>query len=762
MSTKDFVHLHVHSNHSLLDGVASTTKLLDRSKELGMRAIAITDHGTMGGHIEAQLEADRIGDIKVIFGIEAYVVDDHKEHSKEQRGANHILLLCTNGVGYANLITLNNIAWTDGFYYSPRIDIGLLSDYSDGLICLTACAKGIISGPAIGGNFEHSEKKLKRLKKIFKDRLFLEIQPINIDSEDFPGENLQEIVNKHLISLSNKHKISLVLTNDTHFIHKGDDAVQTALVRLQRADFVYAAPDNWLKTRKEMFRAWKKYCPSIDNKYFTRAANNTLKIADMCNYKIPADGFMNIPVFDYKNHPDYDGQEDKNNFFTDMLLDRLKEKGLYKKKKYIKRLDHECETIIKLGVVDYFLIVQDLFRYAKSKNILCHTRGSVNGSLVAFLLEFGVVDPIKHDILFERFLSPARLLTGKNDIDIDCDFEAEARPLIISYLKEKYGDDRICNVGTYSRLQLKAAIKDMARIRFEETEEEDFEFQKINSMTRTMYTSDFETELESNKEFNEFYENYKEWSDKFVLSIVGNPKSFSIHAAGLAILPSNVNEWLPIRTQVDGKTKERIKATAFENSHTGREDLFARGIMCLDVLGVKTLSIIANTIRDINDNHDLNLKFEDIPIDDEKTYKAFIKGETLGVFQLSAPKITSIIKKMKPDCFEDIIALISLDRPGPMMANAHGHYTDRKHDDEEITYEHPSLEPILKGSYGVAIYSEHLMKIATEFAGMSAVDGENLRKIVKAKDPVVFNAFKNRFIESAVKKWGIGRNKNVK
>jgi len=1154
----NFVHLHVHTNHSLLDGVASSTKLINRAKELGMEAIAITDHGNMAAHLEAQLEADKIGGIKVIFGMEAYVVDDHTNHSREQRGANHIILLAKDEVGYTNLVKLNNAAWRDGFYYTPRLDYNLLSSNSDGLIVLSACAKGILSSPALVGDFKTARERAKQLINIFgRENFYIEVQAIYFENEDLVGKNIQELVNGFLLKLAKEMKLKTVLTNDVHFLKKGDDVLQTRLVRIQRESFVYAAPDNWMKTRKEMWSAWKKYCPSLTLKQFKEAANNTLEIADKCNYKIPAEGKFNIPEFDFKSHPDYCNEPTKEEFFRLMLAERLVKKGFHKKKIYKDRLTYELDIITKLGVVDYFLIVEDLFRYVKSKNALCHTRGSVNGSLVAYLLGFGIVDPIKHRILFERFLSPARLLTGRSDIDIDCDFTAEWRGKAIEYLKNKYGRNRVCNVGTYSRMQLKAAIKDMARVEFDETKNEEFAYQNINKITLKIRSGDIE-EIGEDEQLLEWYNDNKDWLEKFVLPAVGNPKSFclhpdtliqmadgsvkkisdilvgdkviststaslevdvvtdichsntdlfkielcdkrvifasrdhkfpvndlgiikkvsdiktsdflikprnigffgdlslkkeyiillayliadgeinsnffkftkridikifnealnicnsldsffvntrykdrivcflkkkfkisnadydfafrkdvnfskfrklkrkreyiysktldylinvfgyrfekyriydgfsrllfnsgligkkscekfipdfiqklkeeelalfinrlwscdgtvyfnknsginnrvryevaytstskilidqltlmlqkfgihtkfsmsdektykiviinsslktfinkigvfgnkyekllkindyvnastnpnnmvlldklvlvkiksiekiftnfsaidisvknnrnfiangfvsmnSIHAAGIVILKSDVDEWLPIRTQIDRKTNERIMATAWENSHTGREDLFARGIMCLDCLGVKTLSIIQKTIKDINKKYKKKIKFEDIPIDDKKTYKAFSEAETLGVFQLSAPKITAIIKEMKPDRFDDIIALGSLDRPGPLLAKAHVSYTNRKHGEEDIDYMHPSLEPVLNDSYGVPIYSEHLMLAATEFAGMDIVDGERLRQVVKAKDPAIFNSFKERFIKSAIKKHGKG------
>lgn len=759
MKMTDFVHLHVHTYYSMLDGVASPRSLLERAKELDMKALAITDHGSMGAHLETQLEADQVGGVKPIFGSEMYLVDDHTFKGKEQRSANHIVLLAKNSEGYANLIKLNNIAWRDGFYYEPRIDFGLLEKYGSGLICLTACGKGLISGPALAGDMDSLRSRIKKLKKIFGKDFYLELQFIYIeeDTEDGPN-NLQAELNYILYCIAKTYNISVAVTNDVHFLRKGDDILQTRLVKIQRETFDYAAPDNWLKTKTEILKAWKKYCPNVPEKFVLQGLENTGKIADQCNHRIPAEGKFNIPKFDIKNHLNY-REYHKDNlelFFMDLLLDKLEEKGLDNSKKYIKRLQYEYEIIRKLGVIDYFLIVEDLFAYARSRSVLCHTRGSVNGSLVAWLLNFGVVDPIRHNILFERFLSPARLLTGRSDIDIDCDFEAEFRDEAIAYLKKKYGENRVCQVGSYNRMQLRAGIKDMGRIENEASGNPEFAFQALNKVTRQMQTSSLERELNNNV-FKEWYDRNKDWLETYVLPIVGNPRAFAGHPAGVVITPSDIDAWLPIRTQTDKRAKgsdKRIAATAWENSHTGREDLFARGIMCLDCLGVKTLSVISSCIRTINSSHKKSISFKEIPIDDSRTMEAFSKGETIGVFQLSAPHITKIIKEMRPDCFDDIIALGALDRPGPLQANAHIHYTNRKHGEEPEDYIHESLKKVLADTHGVPIYSEHMMLMATEFGGLDIADAERMRQVVKAKDPKIFLSFKKKFLKAAEDRWG--------
>ena len=749
------IHLHLHTYHSLLDGVPSPTAYLERAKELGMEAIAFTDHGSMGTHLEAQLEADRIGGVKVIFGLELYFVQDHTVHLKEQRTADHVTLLAKNETGYKNLIKLNNIAWRDGFYYSPRIDMKLLRKHSYGLVCLSGCLKGIVSSPVLRGDSERSKRRLLILKNIFLDDFYLEIMPIRVEELNDSGKaiNLQALVNDHLIKLCHKHKIQPVVTNDVHFIREGDDKLQTRLVNIMREDFTYAAPDNWLKTEKEMYAAWAKHCTKISPFWLYTGIKNTKIIADKCNYQIPATGEFNMPPFDFKSHPEFKGERTKEEFFKRYLVDKLIDLGFGEDKEYARRLSKEYLVISRLGVIEYFLIVEDLFKFAKSQGVLCHTRGSVNGSLVAFLLGLGVVDPILHGILFERFLSPARLLTGRSDIDIDCDFEAEFRGEAIAYLRRKYGESSVCQVGSYNRLQLRAGIKDMARIEHETSGDDTFSYQQINKITRLMVTSDIERELK-NDVFKQWYDKHEDWVKKWVLPIVGNPRAMSIHPAGVVVLPSGIDSWLPIRTQLDKKTNTRVTTTAWENSHTGREDLFARGIMCLDCLGVKTLSIISKTISDIKLVYNTNYSLSNIPLDDKKVYEMFKNGETLGVFQLSAPKITAIIKEMKPDKFEDIIALGALDRPGPLQAKAHVHYIDRKQGNEDVDYMHESLEKVLGDSYGVPIFSEHMMLMATEFAGMDMVQAEKMRQVVKSKEPKVFKAFRTEFVRSAIKKHG--------
>jgi len=778
----EVAHLHVHTDSSLLDGVIKPKDLLLAAAKKGIPAVAFTDHGNCGSHLEAQIEGETIENCpKIIFGSEMYFVDDVDVRDKSQK-RRHIILLAKNQQGYNNLVALNNTAWRDHFYYTPRIDFPILKKHREGLICTSACCKGIITNNMCTDDakitkemYQESKDRAKRFKKLFGDDFYLEIQLIDIDKE---GKNLQTAINKKILKIAKALNIPFIITNDIHYMGKHDHILHQKVLQLSRDGFVFETEDLWLKTRKALNKARKKYFPEMSATDFDRAIENTHEIANKCDHKIKV-GDQHIPVFDFTSHPEYKGEKDKKEFFTNLVFKahkRYRRSGKVPKKSvYEDRIGKELHAIFAMDAVDYFLIVEDLCNHLRRKNKLVMIRGSANGSLICYLLGFGHIDPIKHNILFERFISPARVKSGLFDVDIDIDMESEERTEAVAYLKEKYGEEKICNVGSYGRLMWRACIKDMARVeamelkkeletansterRVLESKLEQFSFTEMNKITRLLEPGSkqeggdisVEESIEKYPDLAKWWSKNEEWIEKFVEPIVGIRKSASIHPASVLILPSHIDEWLPVRSQADPKNKsERILCSQWECSHTGREDLRAYGTMALDILGVKTLSIIAKTFRDVEKNHGVKWDMSTLPMDDKKTIEGFKKGETLEVFQLSAPTITQIVKDIKPDCFADVVNLMAIDRPGALANKAHITYAKRKSGSESIKYYHKSVKPVLADTLGIPLFSEHIMLISMAFAGFKPVEAEKLRQLMKSKDRKIFAQYEEKFIEGA-------------
>jgi len=780
---KAFAHLHCHTSASLLDGVISPERLLEAARDKGISAIALTDHGNMASHLPAEIESKNIENCpKVIYGSELYVVPDRIEkEGKDDRL--HLVLLAKNEEGYRNLMKINNEAWRC-FYYRPRIDFDFISKHHKGLVALSACAKGIVAGKIAQQDFRCAIDTATRYQDLFGHDFYLEIQLINVD---VGGENLQTRVNRGLITLSDRMDIPLVITNDVHYINEEDWILHEKMLHLStgNVDWHFETKDIWLKTWDELNEAREEYFPDITYNQFKKAMTRTLEVAAKCDHHIKT-GDAHIPRFDYTTHPEYKGHKTKEDFFIHICVDALREfvraNPSVSIPLYEDRLKKEVNDIIQMGAIDYFLIVEDLVRFIRGQGKLIMIRGSANGSLVCYLLKFGHIDPVKHHILFERFISPARVEIGMFDVDIDIDMEREMRPKAVQYLKEKYGESLICNVGSYGRLMWKAAIKDMGRVegleikhKLEKTthpterkelEErlDQFSFKKINELTAMMERASqqeggdisLEETIKNQPAFKEWYDANKEWVEKYVRPIVGLPKSPSIHPASVVILPGHMDEWLPIRSQASPQDKtKRVLCTQWEGSHTGREDLRTYGVMALDILGVKTLNVVADTIRMIERTRGIKIGIEDIPFDDPKTIEGFVAGETLGVFQLNAPGITRIVRNVKPDCFSDVVNLCAIDRPGPLSMGAQVSYAKRKHGHEPIEKLHKTIDPVMEDALGMPIFNDHIMMIAMYFAGFTPVEAEELRKVSKAKKGKESIApFKEKFISQAVELHG--------
>ena len=767
-----FVHLHIHTDHSLLDGVTKTSDYLKRTKELGMHAMAVTDHGNVSAHMELNLVSKTL-EIKPIFGVETYIVKDATIHDGDNRSNNHIVLLAKDEDGYKNILALQKLSWSqENFYYRPRIDYKMLTKHRNGLVVLTACLKGLMGKDLVYGSEKDAYHKAKWLKKLFGNDLYLEIQLHNIRDEN--SVDIQKDYNLKLIKMAKEIDIKLVITNDVHYVNKGMHEVQAKVIRMKiDSDLSEAYCDSiWLKSYEEIQDTWKNKCKYIPKNSFNEAINSTVEIADKCNYEIPTGG-LRIPKIEIKDFPYYKKGQSEEEYLRYRVRIGLKgkTKELFGDKKvYLDRIEREIDAFTKMEVISYILIFDDLIRHLKGRDCLCSLRGSANGSVVLWLIGMSIVDPIKFNILFERFISPARIEARMADIDIDLDISHTFRDEAIKYVKNKYGDDHICSVGSFGRTQLKAAVKNMARVeafdikkkienvktdkerKILEEKLEPFQYQEINKITKIM--PDKEEDLEKSQ-VSEWFANNKKWFDKYVKPIIGNAYAESLHPAGIIVSPEPYHHWLPVRTNKLSADKggERVFCTQWENSHTYEEYLNEVGATVLDILGVKNLTIINESIDLIKERHDKEISLELIPLDDKAVYKSLSKGENLGVFQLNDVKMKHFLRLMKPDNIEDIIFAISADRPGPLASGAFDHYIDRKHGREKITYKHPSMEAVVKDSLGVLVYSEHVMRCASEFAGMDAIKSEQMRKVIKSKNQKDFFAFKEEFIESAVKKW---------
>jgi len=600
---KSFPALHVHTYFSLLDGVPSPSKYFEKCQNLGMKKIAFTDHGSLGCLAEATIESENF-DVEPIMGIEGYMIlsvnDLNKKRKNKATGAEikaanvpyHIILLAKNETGYKNLIKLNNYAWTEGFYYRSNFDYKKLFENKEGLICSSACQAGILSKHILNGNSSVAEKIARRMKREFGKDFYIELQLLDME--------IQDKLNKKLIQLGNKLDIPFVLTNDVHFVNKGENEIQKILMEIaSKGEFSYDAPENYLKSMKE----WEKIRnerKSIPKKIFAQAIDNCFKISESCDYKVPL-GNLYFPSYNHKEHFLYEKFpiEDKNEFFKKSILHRAKKilKSKFSEDVYRKRLAYEYRTLVALGAVDYFLICDDLLNYVRSEGAFSLIRGSANGSLIAFVCGFGLIDPIKHGIMFERFISKYRSL---NDVDIDIDVRSEFRSKAVNYLKKKYGEDRVVSVGTYNRMQLKGAVKDVTRIlkdrlkkeainaSAEEKEEifdkqRDFEYSVINKVTSVMDGDlTIEKARKSYKVFDEWCNANSEVVEKLITPCVGTIRNVSIHPAGVVLTPNSVDELLPIRTQANPSNKSsRVISTIWENSHTSREDLNEIGVMVL-------------------------------------------------------------------------------------------------------------------------------------------------------------------------------------
>ena len=700
-----FVHLHNHTQYSLLDGACRIDRMIAKSKELGMNAVAMTDHGNMFGTIEFYNKANSAG-IKPIIGTEAYVINGqlNTEESKHSRRF-HLVLLAMNLVGYKNLIKLSSHSFTDGYYYKPRMTKDELAKYSEGIIALSACIQGEIPRNLLNDDYEGAVKALNEYKEIFPDRFYIELQDHGLEPE-------REVMPK-LIELAKQTNTPMVVTNDCHYLNKEDATAHDVLLCIQTGKkyddpdrMKYETHDLYFKSESEM----RQLFPQVPEAY-----ENTQIIADSIKLKLNYDNFL-FPKIDvpeqYKDMADY---------MRGLCFEGAKRKYGEITLEIEERINFELDIINTMGYDGYFLVVKDFIDKAREMDIpVGPGRGSAAGSIVAYTLDITQLDPLKYGLLFERFLDLKRV--GMPDIDID--FCAQGRSKVIDYVVEKYGRESVTQIITFGKLGAKSIIKDVARV-MDVTPQDAAKMTKLIPSTPKMTlekavkeSDDFRLMMESN-------DNYKNIL-KVSKVLEGLIRQTGIHAAGVVIGPDDLSNYVPLAISSQ-KNGENAVLVQYEGKWL--DDL---KLLKMDFLGLKTLTIIKKAIQYIKESQNIDIDIENVDITDKETFKLLSKGLTDGVFQFESPGMKKYLSKLKPNKFEDLIAMVALYRPGPMQFI--DTYINRKHGREEIVYDHELTKSSLEETYGVTVYQEQVMQISKVMGKFSSADAGVLRKAISKKN----------------------------
>lgn len=708
-----FVHLHTHTAYSLLDGAGTIPKLLDRAKELGQTAMAITDHGNMYGVIEFY-EAARERGIKPILGCEVYVAARSRFDKVHEYDSSsyHLILLAENDIGYHNLMKLVSIGFVDGYYYRPRIDMEVLREYSEGLIALSACMAGVLSRNILNNNYEEAKRRALEFVDIFgKDRFFVEVQD--------HGMVEQQKLNRELVALAKELELSMVATNDIHYVRREDAENQDVLMCIQMGKTVedddrlkMSTDQLYLKSEEEMEELFS---------YLPEALANTQKIADRCQVEIEF-GKLHLPKFEV---PD--------GLTSYEYLCQLTDEGF--QERYPKddgsirqRLDYELKTIQTMGYVDYFLIVWDFIRYAREQGIMVGPgRGSAAGSVVSYCLHITNIDPIRYGLIFERFLNPERVSMP----DIDIDFCYERRGEVIDYVNRKYGVEQVCQIVTFGTMAARLAVRDVGRalnVPYGVVDEVAKQIPMELKMT-------IEKALTVNYKLKELYDGspqIKQLIDT-AKELEGLPRHTSTHAAGVVITREPVQNYVPLQKNDDVITTQFTMTT-----------IERLGLLKMDFLGLRTLTVIRDAVAHVKRELGITLDMETLPFDDDATYRMIAAGDTDGVFQLESGGMRQFMKELKPESLEDIIAGISLYRPGPM--DSIPMYIANKNNPDKIRYKHPQLEHILNMTYGCIVYQEQVMQIVRELGGYSLGRADLVRRAMSKKKADVMEQERKNFI----------------
>ncbi len=752
LSSKDYVHLHNHTQYSLLDGLTKVPALIDRVRELGMESIAITDHGTLSGLIEFYKEA-KANEVRPILGMEAYVaargrVD--KDPAKDKLNY-HLTILAMNMTGYRNLMRLSTIANLEGFYYKPRIDHELLEQYSDGLIVVSGCIGGEVGDALRQDQYEKAKQIAEWYKSVFGDRYYLEIQ--DHGHAKHPSSWPEQVkVTESTLKLSRDLNIPAVVTCDAHYLKHKDQEAHELLLCVQTGSFLSDERRMSLKEFElhltdphDVIERWGKTNPEL--------ISNTKKIADRCQVELEL-GKILIPKF-----PVPSGETERS------YLEKLVYRGLAwryggqsedaaggltiaaaKKtlsREVIERAEYELGVVEQMGFSGYFLIISDFVNWGKDKGIVFGPgRGSAAGSMVSYGLKITELDPLEYDLLFERFLNPDRISMP----DIDIDIQDTRRDEVIQYCVDKYGSDRVANIVTFGRMAARNAVRDVARVLQVPYAEADRLAKMIPPPVQGRHIP-LEKSLKENSELKTEYEENETAKRVFDLAIQleGTIRSHGVHAAGVVIAPEDIVNYAPLEMAQKG-----VVATQYSMGPI--EDL---GLLKMDFLGLSNLTIIKNALRIIKKVYDQDVDIITIPLEDNKTFELFQRGDTTGVFQFESAGMKRYLKELKPTVFDDLIAMNALYRPGPMQWIED--FIARKHGTKKIEYLHPAMQPALQNTYGVIVYQEQVMQISKEMCGFSGGQADALRKGIGKKIPAVLAKFKNEFIEGAVKTVGADR-----
>lgn len=727
-----FVHLHLHSVYSLLDGAIRLNELVAKVKKMGMSAVAVTDHGNMFGAIDFYKEAKAQG-IKPIIGMEAYVSPgsrfDKKNVERLKDGNNyHLILLAKNQTGYKNLMKLSSRAYLEGFYRKPRIDYELLAQHSEGLIVTSACIAGEVNRKLVNGEYEQAKELAIHLDKIMgRGNFYLELQKHGIEE--------QAIAARGAIQIHEETGIPLVVANDAHFLNKEDQKAQEMMLRIQLQKTLddpleFAFNDEFYVKSGNQMRALFPDYPS--------AAENTKVIADMVDLELEF-GKPLLPQFitpngetlqEYLDALSWQGLE---KFFAKQ--NTTTENQITIPPAYQERLNYELGVIHSMGFDGYFLIVADFIRFARSQNIpVGPGRGSAAGSLVAFCLGITNVDPLKYDLLFERFLNPSR-----NEMpDIDIDFCRDRREEVIQYVIDKYGEDHVSQIITFGTLSARAVIKDVARVM-------GFDFAEMNALSKHMPDTpgiSLDDAIAASKEAQEFFKSGEKEKELLEISrkLEGNPRNAGKHAAGVVIAPEPLENFVPLSR--DSKTGAVV-------SQYDKSPLEQVGLVKMDFLGLKNLTTIQLVLDEIAAQQNIRLDINDIPLDDPLPYEYLQKGLTKGIFQVEQSGMTKLLMRAKPEKFEDIVACIALYRPGPLESGMTESYINRKNGLEKVSYPHPSLQEVLQNTYGTVVYQEQVMLISQQIGGFTMAEADVLRKAMGKKKKDVMDKLRAKFIDGA-------------
>ena len=735
---KEFVHLHLHTEYSLLDGSGKIKKLMSQAKDLGMKSIAITDHGVMYGLVDFFKAAEENG-IKAILGCEVYVVakSRHIKQPDKENATHHLVLLVKNETGYENLMKIVSVASIEGFYYKPRIDHDYLREHSEGLIALSACLGGEVQSYLLKENYEKAKDVALLYKDIFKDGFYIELQNHGMEE--------QQKVNELNIKLSEETGIPLVATNDVHYIKREDSKSHDVLMCIQTAKTIddpnrrrYPSDQFYLKSAEEM---WDMFS------YIPEALENTVKIAEECNfeYKFHESKLPRFPLeegqdpYEYLKDTCYKGLIERYDVFDSLREKELNYEEVNKivdnskeAKEYVDRLEYELGVINQMGYVDYFLIVWDFIKFSYDNGIPTGPgRGSAAGSIVAYTLGITKIDPIKYSLIFERFLNPERVSMP----DIDSDFCYERRQEVIDYVVDKYGKECVSQIITFGTMAARLCIRDVGRaMNYSYTEVD-----KIAKMIPTMLGITIEKALDINPELKAAYDGDERVKNLIDVSmdLEGLPRHSSTHAAGVVIASKPLVEYVPLQ-----KNDEMI-VTQF-----GMTTLEELGLLKMDFLGLRTLTVMNDAINMVKENRGIDIDLDKIDMEDQEVYKMIGEGNTAGVFQLESAGMTSFMKELKPDSLEDIIAGISLYRPGPMAEIPR--YIECKRNPDKVKYETPELEEILNVTYGVMVYQEQVMEIVRKLAGYSMGRSDMVRRAMSKKKHKVMEEERKNFIHGIV------------